>query len=193
MRHAGASRSARAALPTLLFFTDPERTPDPVAIAERLPRGAGVVFRAFGTSDAVQTGLRLAAVARRRRLTLLVGADPALASAIGADGLHLPERLVRGAARLRRPGWIVTGAAHGLGAAKAAARAGLDAVVISPVFPSRSASATRPLGVLKFTGLVRQAGLPAYALGGVTRCTARRLLRSGAIGLAAVEAMASSS
>ncbi|MBN9319156.1 MAG: thiamine monophosphate synthase [Caulobacterales bacterium 68-7] len=191
MRRASASRSAGAALPTLLFFTDPKRTPDPVAVAERLPPGSGIVFRAFGAVDGVETGRRLAAVARRRGLTLLVGADPALACAIGADGLHLPERLVRQAPRLRRLGWIVTGAAHSLGAARAAARAGLDAVVISPVFPSRSPSAATPLGALKFSALVRQAGLPAYALGGITPQTARAILRSGAIGLAAVEALAS--
>ena len=38
---------ARKSLPNLLFFTDPVRTPDPEAIARRLPRGAGVVVRAF--------------------------------------------------------------------------------------------------------------------------------------------------
>ncbi|HET9185321.1 MAG TPA: hypothetical protein VFN82_04185, partial [Solirubrobacterales bacterium] len=43
---------ARKGLPSLLFFTDPVRTPDAEALAERLPRGAAIVFRAFGAPDA---------------------------------------------------------------------------------------------------------------------------------------------
>lgn len=172
-------------MPALLFFTDPQRTPDPVAIAQRLPRGTGIVYRAFGAADAVEIGRRLAAVARRRGLVLLVGADPRLAAAIGAHGLHLPERLAHQARRLRRRGWIVTAAAHSLGAARAAR--GADAVVVSPLFASNSRSAGRPLGATRFAALVRAAGRPVYGLGGITAATARRLAGSGAIGLAAVE------
>ncbi|MBS0360319.1 MAG: thiamine phosphate synthase, partial [Proteobacteria bacterium] len=95
-----AYRKGRS-LPNLLFFTDPARTPDPEAIAERLPRGAGVVFRAFGAADAEARGRRLAEIARRRGLVLLVGADAALAGRIGADGVHLPERLATRTRRLK--------------------------------------------------------------------------------------------
>jgi thiamine-phosphate pyrophosphorylase len=186
----GDARARR--LPTLLFLTDPERTPQPWLIAERLPRGAGVVFRAFGRPDAVETGLRLKAVARRRGLVLLAGADVALARAIGADGVHLPQRLAHRARALRRarPGWIVTAAAHGLPAILAAARAGASAVLVSPVFESRSPSAGAPLGTVRFAALARGAGVPVYALGGIDGGTARRLIGSGAAGLAAVEALA---
>jgi thiamine-phosphate pyrophosphorylase len=173
-----------------MFFTDPQRAPDPAAVAERLPRGTGIVFRAFGAADAVETGRKLAAIARRRGLVLLVGADPKLAAAIGAHGLHIPERLIGRLPRLRRPGWIITAAAHSAGAARAAARAGADAVVVSPVFASASPSAGRPMGPLRFARLVRDVRIPAYALGGITPDTARRLKGAGAAGLAAVEALA---
>jgi thiamine-phosphate pyrophosphorylase len=58
------------------------------------------------------------------------------------------------------------------------------------VFASASPSAGRPLGALGFAALARGAGLPVYALGGVNAATARLLARSGAAGLAAVEALA---
>ncbi|MFI4950160.1 MAG: hypothetical protein ACHP7A_03885, partial [Caulobacterales bacterium] len=45
---------------------DPVRTPEPEALAERLPRGAAVVYRAFGAEDAEARGARLMAIARRR-------------------------------------------------------------------------------------------------------------------------------
>jgi thiamine-phosphate pyrophosphorylase len=43
---------------------------------------------------------------------------------------------------------------------------------------------------LRFAQLVRGARTPVYALGGVNGGTARRLMHSGAAGLAAVEALA---
>ena len=172
-------------------MTDPARIPDPEAVAARLPAGSAVVFRAFGAPDAVARGRRLAAIARRRSLVLLAGADPILAGAIGAGGVHLPERLSHraGGVRRDRPRWIVTAAAHDVRAIRRAFAAGADAVVVSPVFESRSPSAGRPLGPTRFAALVRAAKGPVYALGGIDAVTARRLLGSGAVGIAMVEAL----
>lgn len=176
-------------LPPLFFITDPRRTPDPAAVAARLPAGAGVIFRGFGTAEAPATAQALAEICRARSLRLLIGQDADLAQACGADGVHLPERALDQAPALRRahPRWLVTGAAHSAEALARAAEAGLDAALLSPVLPSASPSAGRPLGVEGFTGLVRAAALPVYALGGITADTAPALLDSGAAGLAAVE------
>ena len=182
---------ARKPLPPLLFVTDPGRTPDPAAIAERLPRGAGVVFRAFGAPDARDQARRLAAIARRRGLVLLVGADEVLAAASGAHGLHLPERRLAALPRLRarHPGWIITAAAHSPAAALRAARLGADAVLVSAVFESASPSAGRPIGPLRLAAMVRATPAPVYALGGINMKNARRLLASGAYGLAMAEGL----
>lgn len=177
----------RKPLPRLLFVTDPDRTPDPVAVAARLPAGWGVIYRAFGRPNALETGLHLRKITRLNGLSLLVGADPELARAIEADGLHLPERLVGELAT--EAGWIVTAAAHSAKAITRAAGAGCDAVLVSPVFPSRSPSATQPLGRAAFTALVAASPLPVYALGGVNTKTAPELVGSGAAGFAMVEAV----
>ena len=63
-RTAALLRAPRAArgrpCRTLLFFTDPARTPDPEASRPDACRaGAAVVFRAFGAADAEARGLRL--------------------------------------------------------------------------------------------------------------------------------------
>ncbi len=178
-------------LPNLLFFTDPQRTPDPEAVAERLPAGAAVVFRAFGAADAAEQGGRLREITRRRGLMLLVGADAALALDIQADGLHLPERLAAQALDLRpaHPGWLITTAAHDLAAALAGAAAGADALVVSPIFPSRSPSAGAPLGVESLKRIVEALETPVYALGGVRAGTAEQLVDMGIVGIAAVEAL----
>ena len=173
-------------MPRLLFLTDPQRTPDPEAVLRTLPPEVGVVYRPFGAPDAVDRGRRLAAIAAERGLILLAGADPDLALAIGAAGLHLPERLADRLPALRasHPQWILTAAAHGLAAVQAEA----DALLVSPVLPSNSPSAGAPLGVEAFTALVAAAKAPVYALGGVTARTAPRLADSGAFGLAGIDA-----
>lgn len=176
----------------MLLFTDPARTPDPAAAAARLPRGAGVVFRAFGAADAVAEGRRLARVCRARGLFLIVGADAALAARLNADGMHLPQRLARRAgdiARMKRR-YRVTAAAHGLPAALAARRAGVGTVVVSPVFASNSPSAGRPLGPRRLAALARAVGGGVYALGGVNAVTVLALTHTGIAGVAAVEALA---
>jgi thiamine-phosphate pyrophosphorylase len=182
---------ARKALPGLLFFTDPERTPEPEAIAATLPRGAGVVFRSFGAADAAARGARLKAIARERGLVLLIGADAPLAARLRADGVHLPQRLAHRARRLKaaRPGWIITAAAHSAAAARKALAMGADAVVVSTVFASRSASAGRPMGAVRLALLVRRVKGPVYGLGGIDNKKARLLKDTGLVGLAAVEGL----
>ena len=178
-------------LPNLLFFTDPARTPEPERVAERLPPGAAVVFRAFGAPDAEARGLKLREITRRRGLGLLVGADADLAARIGADGLHLPERLAADlpTIRARRPDWLITLAAHDETAAVRGATVGADALVVSPVFPSASPSAGAPFGVEGLKRIVEAVETPVYALGGVRADTVARLLETGIVGIAAVEAL----
>jgi thiamine-phosphate pyrophosphorylase len=184
------SVGGRKGLPTLLAFTDPDRTPDPLGVAARLPAGAAVVYRAFGAADAEATARQLAAACGARGLKLLIGADWALAARVGADGVHLPERLAAraGALKAARPGWTVTAAAHSLRAARRGL-AGADAVVVSPAFLSNSRSAGAPLGPVRLAALVRAVGGPVYALGGVSDRTAARLRGLGLVGLAAVEGL----
>jgi thiamine-phosphate pyrophosphorylase len=175
----------------MFFVTDPVRTPDPVAIAIRLPAGAGVIYRAFGAADALTVARALRRLADDRGLLLLIGADERLAAQAGADGVHLPQRLIAEGRRLRarRPDWICTCAAHDAMALHKAALAGFDAALTSPVFVSRSPSAQGQLGAIRFARLVRAARLPVYALGGVNARTAPRLLKTGAAGLAAIDGL----
>jgi len=185
------ARSGKA-LPRLLFFTDPARTLDIEAAAATLPVGAAIVFRAFGAADAEERGRALARFARARGLKLLVGADDRLAARIGADGVHLPERLAwrARAVRHRGTGWIVTAAAHSARAAMTALGDGADAVVVSAAFASASPSAGAPMGPTRLAALARQVGGPVYALGGINEQTARRLKDAGLAGLAAVDGLA---
>lgn len=177
----------RNPLPGLLAFTDPARTPDVLGLAASLKPGAALVYRSFGAADAETVARALRRITRRRGVLLLIGADVRLARAVRADGVHLPERMAYQAPALRRahPHWLVTVAAH----SPRAARADADAAVVSAIFPSRSPSAGKPLGVLRLAQTVRRTATPIYALGGINNKTARRLLPAGVVGIAAVEGL----
>jgi thiamine-phosphate pyrophosphorylase len=180
-------------LPALALLTDARRLPDPLAAAARLPAGSFVILRHYGAAERDLLAQRLAVLCRARRLALLVAADFDLAVAL-KSGLHLPEGLVAKASvriRLwhRRGGRWLTAAAHGRSALVRAAALRADAALLSPVFPTASHPAARPLGPVVFRRLVRQAGLPVYALGGVNAATILRLSGSGAAGVAAVSGL----
>lgn len=177
-------------VPKVILVTDETRQPDPVAAMERLPPGTGVLLRHYGVPDRAALARRVAAVARRRRLVLLVaGADWRLAAAAGANGVHLPEGVARGLAdpglRLwRRRGHLLSVAAHGPAALARAARLGADAALLSPIFPTASHPGAPCLGPLRFALWSHRARLPVLALGGINPITARALRH--AAGVAAI-------
>jgi thiamine-phosphate pyrophosphorylase len=154
-------------LPPLWFLTDPQRTPDPCAVAAALPAGWGVIFRHFGAADRTEQAQRLAAIARRNRLHLLIAADPTLALAVGAGGVHWPFARRAEARQWRKRFRVMTISAHTPAELRAAMRAGADGVLLSAVFPSASPTAGKPYGHIRFRALARSASAPVYALGGV--------------------------
>ena len=183
-----AARAASAhlphAIPPVLFLTDPARTPDPVRTAARLPQGWGVIYRHFGAPDAERVAAQLAHVCRARKLRLLIAADPVLAMAVGAAGVHWPHARLPACRKWRGAFALMTASAHSPAELRAIAHYPIDAALVSTVFPSSSPSAGKPLGALKFRQLARTAPCPVFALGGVTAENAGRV--SDFSGLAAV-------
>lgn len=194
--YSGATRLASLAqrlggphghLPALFAFTDPVRTPDPLALAHHLPMGCGLVLRTFGQPSLENAAFALGAVARARGLTLLIAADPDLARAVGAEGVHWPQARLGDAARARFSG-LQTASAHNPSAVRRAQNL-VDAVFVSTAFASKSTSARRPLGPFRLAAYSRRSTAPVFALGGVNLNTVNTLRRTGVAGVAAVEAV----
>ena len=184
---AGLKRAAGSALPALVLMTDEVRLADPLPAACALPAGSAIVLRHYGAPERAALARRLAAIARRRGLLLLVGGDPALARRVGADGVHLPERAIRRAGAVRwHAHWLVTAAAHSHAALVSAAAAGADAALLSPVFATASHPGVRALGPHRFAALAAASPLPVYALGGIDGAHAHILRGSGAVGIAGI-------
>ena len=176
-------------LPRLIMITDQNRQGDMTGAVCRLPGGSAVILRDYDAGNRVPLAQHLRRMTAARGLMLLIAGDENLAEEVGADGLHLPERLLPGAAAIRRrhPGWLITAASHSAGALRRAQTARLDAALLSPVFPTRSHPNAPVLGAYRHRALQNAAPrLPVYALGGVNITTVRRL-PPGVQGWAAID------
>ena len=135
-------------------------------VIARLPRGSGVVFRHYHLPEA-ERRQRFKAVrrlCRARGHVLILAGPPALARAWRADGSYgapCPGRTIA--------------TAHDLAEIALANRLGAAAVMLSPVFPTRSHPGAATLGPLRFWALAARVAVPVIALGGMTPRTARRL------------------
>lgn len=174
-------------LPAILFLTDPHRVTDPIEAVAGLPRGSGVIYRHFDAPDRTAVAAQLADLCNARNFYLLIAADPKLALSVGAFGVHWPEARLPEASRWKAQFAMQTASAHSRHAIWRARQAGMDAALVSKVYPSKSASPGLPIGPIRFRQMARQTDLPVYALGGVNADNAARTTGSG--GIAAVESL----
>jgi thiamine-phosphate pyrophosphorylase len=189
--------------PVVILVTDPAFGDDPIvqcveAVARALPRGAFCVqlrdkHRALVSLRVFASRLRL--VTKSLGASLLINGDPRLARDIGADGVHLGRDAGSVADARTVCGGSVSVSAHSDNAVRRAVRDGADAVLVSPVFPSRPPSAYaqekegRGLQALRSARAVATGRLRVFALGGVDADNARACAQAGADGVAVVRAL----
>ncbi len=152
-------------------------------IAAHMPPRSAIVVRPYALAAAGRTELirALRRIARaKRHLLLLSGAG----AAPGFDGRHAG----RGASTARKRRGFTSMPVHDSREAAAALRARADAVLISPVWPTRSHAGAPAIGLAGFVRLASAFGGRAVALGGVTRQKFRGLRYHGATGWAAIDA-----
>jgi thiamine-phosphate pyrophosphorylase len=173
-------------------MTDDERLPDPLAAARALPRGSMVVVRARDAVKRERLSRDLLKVARKPGIAVVIAGDPLLAARLGADGAHLPEARMHEAAqwRARFPAMMFTAGAHSFHAAMRARLLPIDAIFLSPVFPTRSHPDGAALTATRANIIARAFNGPVYALGGVNACNATLLARDAFAGIAAIGALA---
>ena len=133
----------------------------------RLPAGAGFVFRHYHLPPCERTARfeSLARVCRARGIAVLAS-RPQRGWRI--DGTY-------GAARVLGSRGLRLATVHSLGEIAAAVHARADAVLLSPVHPTRSHPGGRALGAVRFLLLARRAPVPVLALGGMNAARARML------------------
>ncbi|HEY0314961.1 MAG TPA: thiamine phosphate synthase [Sphingomonas sp.] len=150
---------------------------------EKLPRGAGVVFRHYGLAMAERRAVyeRVRRISRRRHLTLFLAASPRQAAGWKADGVH--GRSVQHSVRpLLRSAPV-----HDRRELVAARHA--DLRLVSPVFPTRSHVGARALGPVRLGLMLGRDRKAIVALGGMTHRRAQALRGLGITRWAAIDGL----
>jgi thiamine-phosphate pyrophosphorylase len=154
-------------------------------------------------TDLITSATRLMDVMRPRGAKLLVNVgrfvddDTAMlvAASPGVDGFHVPddiELLVR--FRDLFPSLLLGASTHSPDGVRAARDAGADFVCFGPVFATASKKGHgAPQGLEALTTACKDAGVPVFAIGGVTPDNARSCLDAGAHGVAAIGAIMTAS
>ncbi|MCW3834909.1 thiamine phosphate synthase [Sphingomonas canadensis] len=165
-------------LPRLWLMTDERMGERLWDVLERLPRGAGVIFRHYALPPAERRALfaRVLRTARRRRLVLLRAGGMPMRGEMGTHGRRERSRGLR------------SFPAHDRREAIAAVRAGADLLLVSPVYPTRSHPGARTLGRVGLGQVIRETGTPVIALGGMNAANARGLRALNIHGWAAIDA-----
>jgi thiamine-phosphate pyrophosphorylase len=146
---------------------------------------------------------RLRVVTRAVGAALVVNGDARLARDVGADGVHLGggAGTVADARAICGSGAWISVAAHSNGAVRRGAEDGANAILVSPVFPSRPASlqawleegpkSGRGLDAVRAARILVGERCAVYALGGVTAENASACAAAGAHGVALIRALLS--
>jgi len=178
-----------AGVDQLIFMTDGARVPEPAQVVRRLPRGSIVILRDYDHGDRSVFAHRMRRICRRAKCHFLVACDVALARRVGADGVHLPEHMLRHMQTDLSDFHIVTAACHSRAALRRAEAVGVDFALVSPVFPTGSHKGAVPLGIQGLRKIITGARVPIAALGGINRQTAKKLRGNKIAAIAAISAV----
>ena len=139
----------------------------------QLPKGSGFIYRHYhlGDSDRWERFRALRRVARGCGHTVILADSALTAAKWGANGIYGSAR----ALYPRRKGLLHLATAHDLREIGLANRLGADAVLLSPVFSTRSHPGGAVLGPARFRLLARLSRAPVIALGGMNAQNAAKL------------------
>lgn len=163
---------SRQTLPDLWLLSDERNDTALEGALRKLPRGSGFIYRHYHLSpeERVARWFELRRIARSRGHVVILADSALTAREWGADGLYGAPRALYPTSDL-----LTLATAHSLQDIGLANHARADAVLLSPVFPTRSHPGAKALGPLRFRLLAAHAEMPVIALGGMTARTARRL------------------
>ena len=195
--NASLRRRTRAQRLRGLYAVTPEAddTPSLLAkIAAALEGGAcAIQYRSKDALDSLreEQAFAIARLRAARGALYIVNDDPALATRVDADGVHIGEddAVIASARELIGPDRIIGVSCYNdFERARAAVEAGADYVAFGSFFPSSTKPAARRAG----TDLLRRAqalGVPVVAIGGIDAGNARTLIDAGADAVALVSAI----
>ncbi len=162
-------------------------TPLPADWREALPRSiaAGATLVYLRGVEEVLLLRELVQCCHAGGALALVADDPALATAVAADGVHLRQQQAMRLKQKPAQPWISM-ACHDQASLAHAVALGADMVLLSPVRETPTHPGQPGMGWPSFRALAEGLPLPVYALGGVTPAEVRQAREAGARGVAGI-------
>jgi thiamine-phosphate pyrophosphorylase len=146
----------------------------------------------LSTRERFELGLKLRDLTSRYNAKLLVNSDAALARAIGANGVHLPQDGLPAdvCRKILERGMLVGVSTHSVAEAMDAEERGADFVTYGPVcYTSSKAKYGPPVGLDSLRTVCGTVRLPVFALGGITMANMTEVVSAGASGVAMISAV----
>lgn len=173
MGHRKINKNRKQKLPRLLFLSDDIRVKNPIKTIKTLPRGCGVIIRDYKNPK------RQELIDKARSITKTAGRVFFVANfgwgAIGANE-HWPQA-GRALHRKKHRHQLITTSAHNISEVGRANRLNPDAILLSPLFKTKSHKDATTLDIHKFVRLSRLAKPEVYALGGINKKNIKRIYK----------------
>jgi thiamine-phosphate pyrophosphorylase len=143
-----------------------------------------------------RVALKLIPLCRAAGIPFILNDFPALAAAIGADGVHIGQddgslAEAREKAAPHTSTFLYGRSTHSLVQARAALAEGFDYIGFGPLFPTPTKAGRPAIGLDEVTVMEREIGsqIPAYCIGGITLATLPQVLAAGARRVVVVSAL----
>jgi len=165
------------------------------AVTEALRGGVRAVQlreKDLSTRERYRLAEELRAVTSDFNALLLINGDAALARAVKADGVHLPQDglPVHACRRVLGPHMLIGVSTHSLAEAKDAEVRGADFITFGPVYHTPSkAQYGAPVGIDSLRSVCRITKLPVFGLGGISCSQIEEVMAAGAGGVALISAI----
>jgi thiamine-phosphate pyrophosphorylase len=135
--------------------------------------------------DAIEAiARRLLPLCRAAGVPFIVNDHPAIAAAIGADGVHIgqDDGALAPVRALLGPGKTVGRSTHSLDQARAALAEGFDHIGFGPLFPTPTKPGRPAVGLADLATVQAEVGarIPVFAIGGIRRDNLPQVLAAGA-------------
>ena len=180
-------------LPKIIMIFDDEVFDKKKFLNLKIPKESAFLLRSYKAKERKKIAKQLLKFCKVKKLKLLIASDIKLAEEINANGVHFPEYMIKKRNKINwviikniksKKNWIITTAAHNLQTLKKVENFDIDAVLLSPVFPSKSHPNSKNLGINKFVKIIKKTKLPIYALGGINIKNVKSLVETDIIGYA---------
>jgi thiamine-phosphate pyrophosphorylase len=164
------------------------RAGDAVAVTRALLAGGADLLQLRGKGHPLgeieHLSRLLLPLCRDAGVPFIVNDHPAIAAAVGADGVHIgqDDGKLEAAREIVGPDMIVGRSTHSPEQAKAALEEGFDYIGFGPLFPTPTKLGRPGIGMANIPGVMKEVGskIPVFCIGGITRGNLPAVLAAGA-------------